>query len=171
MRRSILFPVGLVMMGSAALAACAPETAGNTSAATADAAVEEVKAREQALLENFAGKDVEQAQSFYADDATLIFPGAQPAQGRAAVEKHLRGMVSDPAFVLTIDNQQTRVAASGDLAYTRGTFSNSYTDPGSKQVMTVTGTYLTVFRKEADGSWKAIEDIATPGPMTPPKAP
>jgi len=35
-------------------------------------------------------------------------------------------------------------------------------------VRTETGSYLTVYRKAADGSWKAVEDFTTPGPAVAP---
>ena len=40
----------------------------------------------------------------------------------------------------------------------------TYTDPASKQPKTESGTYFTVYRKQADGGWKAVEDVTVPGP-------
>ena len=44
----------------------------------------------------------------------------------------------------------------------------NYTDPTTKQPKTENGSYLTVYRKAADGSWKAAEDFTTPGPAAAP---
>ena len=38
------------------------------------------------------------------------------------------------------------------------------TDPATKKPLESTGSYLTVWQKQADGSWKAVEDFITPGP-------
>jgi ketosteroid isomerase-like protein len=38
------------------------------------------------------------------------------------------------------------------------------TDKATTKPATGTGSYLTVYKKEADGSWKAVEDFITPGP-------
>ena len=38
----------------------------------------------------------------------------------------------------------------------------TYTDSKTKKVVNGQGTYVTVFKKQADGSWKAVADIATP---------
>ena len=45
------------------------------------------------------------------------------------------------------------------LAYRRGAFKITYTNPQTKQAENGAGTYLTVFRKQADGSWKVVEDF------------
>ena len=51
------------------------------------------------------------------------------------------------------------VAKSGDLGYAQGGYTMTMTDPKTKKVLTVNGKYVEVFRKQADGGWKAVEDI------------
>ena len=51
------------------------------------------------------------------------------------------------------------VSRGGDLGYTRGTYVLTATDPASKKVATEKGRFVAVFRKQADGSWKAVQDI------------
>ena len=58
-------------------------------------------------------------------------------------------------------------ASSGDMAYTRGQYLMTMTDPATKQPDTSQGYYLTVWRKQDDGEWKAVEDFITPGPPLP----
>ena len=58
------------------------------------------------------------------------------------------------------------VAKSGELASSRGHYTMTYTDPGTKKPKTESGSYLTVYRKAADGSWQAVEDFITPGAQT-----
>jgi hypothetical protein len=45
------------------------------------------------------------------------------------------------------------------------------TDPATHKPITDHGNYVTTFRKQADGSWKAAADIASSAvpPMPPPK--
>ena len=46
------------------------------------------------------------------------------------------------------------------------------TDGATKKPVTLTGSYVTIYKKQPDGSWKAVEDIATPTlPPTAPAAP
>ena len=55
------------------------------------------------------------------------------------------------------------VAKSGELAYSRGEYSMQTVDPVTKQPKNEAGTYVTVWQKQDDGSWKAIEDAVIPG--------
>jgi len=50
-----------------------------------------------------------------------------------------------------------------EYAYTRGRYTLTMTGPDSGKPETSTGHYLTVWQKQADGSWKAVEDFITPG--------
>ena len=77
-------------------------------------------------------------------------------------------MAADPALKVDFASDRIIVAASGELASSRGHYTMTYTDPATKQPKTETGSYLTVYRKAADGSWKAVEDFTTPGPATAP---
>lgn len=50
-----------------------------------------------------------------------------------------------------------RVASSGDFGYTIGVSQITRTDEqGKRQVST--GKYVTVWQKQADGSWKVVHD-------------
>jgi ketosteroid isomerase-like protein len=71
--------------------------------------------------------------------------------------------LKDSAFDLGLAPQATGVAASGDLAYARGTFTASFTNPQTRQVESIGGNYLQVFRKRGDDNWEICEDISSPG--------
>ena len=55
-------------------------------------------------------------------------------------------------------------ASSGDMAYARGKFTEKYTDKKTGKVMTASGSYITVYKKQDDGSWKAVADFASADP-------
>jgi ketosteroid isomerase-like protein len=79
----------------------------------------------------------------------------------------LQNLIIDPNLKITFAADRVQVAASGDLAYSRGHYTMQLTDKGTSKPVTSTGSYLTVYKKEADGSWKAVEDFITPGPAEP----
>src|SRR5215213_3809211 len=117
------------------------------SANTADA----VKGVEADMLAAFHAKDSAKLSEYYAPDAMLAVPG-RTVKGIDAIKKANAEDLNDPAFKLDFSNERTDVAQSGDLAYTSGSFQVTFTNSQSKKVESQTGTYLTVFRKQADGS-------------------
>ena len=135
----------------------ASPSGGGDSAAAGDA----VKKVEQDMLAAWKAKDSAKVASYYADDAVTAVPGMKPSKGHQAIAEGVAQDMKDPAFSLDFANDATDVASSGDLAYTRGTYRVGYTDPGTKKATIQTGNYVTVFRKQADGSWKAVADYAT----------
>lgn len=120
-----------------------------------------VKSAEADMLAAFHAKDSTKLTSYYASDAVLAVPG-RTVKGADAIGKANAEDLKDPAFNLDFTNDRTDVASSGDLAYTTGTFNVTYTSSKTKKVEREKGTYVTVFRKQSDGSWKAVADIATP---------
>jgi uncharacterized protein (TIGR02246 family) len=120
-------------------------------------------------------KDVEKLAAHYADNAVLMAPGMPPSSGKDAIRKTLAGMLTDPALSLKFQASRVEVSKSGDLGYTQGSYTMTVTDPNSKQVINDHGSYVTTYGKQADGSWKAVADIATsevppPAPTSPPMA-
>jgi ketosteroid isomerase-like protein len=100
----------------------------------------------------------------YEADASLAANGAELMTDSFGRGIFLEGMATDPALRVDFASDRVIVAASGDLASSRGHYTMTYTDPVTKQPKTEKGNYLTVYRKGADGSWKAVEDFTTPGP-------
>ncbi|MES2120176.1 MAG: SgcJ/EcaC family oxidoreductase [Pseudomonadota bacterium] len=112
----------------------------------------------------YAAHDAQALGGAYADDAALANPGAPLVTGRGAILKETAAFAADPNMKVVFGADRIGVAASGDLAYTRGHYALAMTDPGTKKVANSVGNYLTVWKKQDDGSWKAIEDFITPGP-------
>ena len=110
------------------------------------------------ILAAFEAKDAVKVNSYYAEDAVIATaPGRPAAKDGRAVSQAIKNDIADPNFIMSLSNEKTEV--SGDLAYRRGTFKITATNPQTKQVMHSEGTYLTLFRKQADGSWKIVEDF------------
>jgi ketosteroid isomerase-like protein len=157
-------------VGALALAGCdaankAETSAANDAAATDAAAVETaLKADETQWEKDYAARDVDKLAGHYADDAALAITGFALATDTAGRRSTIEKFVADPALTVTFASDRTGVAQSGDLAYTRGHYSTTSTDPATKQPKVENGSYLTVWRKQADGNWKAVEDFTTPGP-------
>ncbi|MEA3035922.1 MAG: hypothetical protein QOH04_1687 [Sphingomonadales bacterium] len=137
-------------------------TAGNAAASSASAA-DDVKQVERDMLAAWKAKDAAKLASYYTDDAVVATPGTPLVKGHDAIVKSVEGDLKDPAFSLDFSNEDIKVGGGGDIAYTRGTFQVSFTNPQTKKPQSMSGNYLTVFARQADGGWKAAEDFATEG--------
>lgn len=125
-----------------------------------------IKADQQKWNDQFKAKDQEGLLAHYADDAYFIAPGGPAANSSTDLRKAYAGALADHYFSVTLGSDKVDVAASGDLAYARGHFTESHQDAKSHQVVTESGSYLTVYKKQADNSWKAVEDFAAADPTT-----
>lgn len=138
---------------------------------THDADVKAISDIETQWNKDWAAKDADKIAANYADDAVIMTPGGDPMRGKDAIHNGLKQMIADPALSLTFQATKVDVAKSGDLGYSQGSYKMSMTNPVTKKVMEDHGSYVTTYHKQADGSWKAVADIATSEvpPMPPPK--
>lgn len=138
---------------------------------TRDADVKAIGDSETQWDQEYAAKDLDKVAAHYTDDAVLMTPFAEALNGKDAIRGALKEMISDPAFALTFKASKIDVAKSGDLAYTQGSYTLKVTDPATHKPITDHGSYVTTYRKQADGSWKAVTDIASTAvpPQPPPK--
>ena len=138
---------------------------------THDADVSALKDTESAWVKDAATKDVSKWVAHYTDDASVLLPNAPLLTGKTAISGALKPMLSDPNFAITFGATKVDVAKSGDLGYTQGTYSLVQTNAKTKAAETEKGKYLTVYRKQADNSWKAVEDtFMSDAPPPPPAA-
>jgi ketosteroid isomerase-like protein len=97
---------------------------------------------------------------FIAEDGAMI-RSAGTITGRAAIREDMAKAFADTAFTLTWEPDQAD--ASGMLGYTNGHYKAQFRDAkGQPQVRT--GRYLTVWKQQADGSWKVVRDIGVQDP-------
>jgi ketosteroid isomerase-like protein len=102
---------------------------------------------------------------YFAEEGAMI-RSAGTVTGRAAIRDVMAKTFADTSFTLTWEPDQAD--ASGDLAYTNGHFTARFRDAkGQAQVRT--GRYLTVWKRQPDGSWKVVRDIGVQDPPTAPQ--
>jgi uncharacterized protein (TIGR02246 family) len=146
--------MGLIIAGCSQAPAPAPDTR----------AADEKTIREGEIAWNadFAAKDADKIVGHYADAAMLMAPGQPPAQGKDAIRASLNGMLADKNLALSFTAATVEVAKGGDIAYSQGTYALTTTNPKTRRPVNEKGTYVTVYKKQAGGDWKAVEDINTP---------
>ncbi len=125
---------------------------------TRAADVQAVKDVEAAWNKDAATKDADKWASYFAEDSSGLYPGAATLNGKAAIKAAMAPFFADPNFSLTFQSTRAMASKGGDMVYSQGTYTMTTTNPKTKKPMTETGKYLTVYTKQADGSWKAIAD-------------
>ena len=109
----------------------------------------------QALAIANGSKDwMEYARAYYAEDGIMMAPNAEPAQGIEAIAALFEAMppFADLAFE-TLDIQ-----GSSHMAWARGRFTAVWMVPGMDP-MPDEGSYLEIWKRQADGSWRVAMDI------------
>lgn len=130
-----------------------------------------ITADEKKWSDEFQAKpmDLEALTAHYADDADFVAPGAKLSGGITAIRKTYSDGMTDPNFNLKFAADKVEASQAGDMATARGRFDETFTDPESQKKVKVSGDFLTVYKKQSDGSWKAVQDwaVANPGKPTP----
>jgi uncharacterized protein (TIGR02246 family) len=125
---------------------------------TRPADLQAVKDLEASWLKDVPTKDADKWASYFADDASGLYPGAEILNGKTAIKAAMAPYFADPNFSLTFETTRAMASKGGDMVYTQGTYVMTLTNPKTKKPMTDKGKFLTVYSKQADGSWKAIAD-------------
>jgi len=114
--------------------------------------------------------DAKAISALYAEPAVLLPPGAQAANGNAAIQAYFAKDKAESAkagVTFSLD-AKSDVGASGDLGWESGTYAVKAKSGATVEV----GKYLTVFKK-SDGKWLIIRDTwnadAPSVPATPAK--
>ena len=102
-------------------------------------------------------KDVERSLSFFADDASMLYPNTPIATGKEAMRALDEREFAAPRSSLSWQTSQIEVARSGDLAYSRGTYEFTMNGPDG-QPITDRGKFVVVWKK-VDGTWKVVADV------------
>ena len=103
-------------------------------------------------------KDLEKSLTFFADNAILLSPKRPGVEGKENIRKVWQQMLALPGPGLSFSPARVEVARSGDLGWEEGTYEFGTNDK-SGNATTEKGTYVTVWKKQPDGTWKVVGDI------------
>jgi ketosteroid isomerase-like protein len=96
--------------------------------------------------------------AYMAEEGTVYPYQGAPISGRENYQELIASVAASGAeTVLQWEPQFADAAASGDLGYTLGTYRSVLTNAdGDEQIRT--GSYVTIWKKQADGTWKFVFD-------------
>ncbi len=93
---------------------------------------------------------------FADSSAVLLRPDSRPVEGIASIA-HVLHRTDDSKFNLRWEPKGADISSSGDLGYTYGIYLLSSGQERQK------GTYVTIWKKNAEGQWKFVLDSGNAG--------
>lgn len=138
-----------------------PTPAAPTAAALKQADIDFARATKERGLEGW--------MAYFAEDA---YVGSNPSvQGKAALRKFYTGLFARKDLEFAWTPSSAELFPSGRMGYTSGRYTMSFTNYQGTRTEQA-GSYLTVWQKQPDGSWKVLADFGSPDkPPVPPQGP
>ena len=147
-------------MGFAALAA-ALALAGCEGKPNGAGAAVAIRNADIAFAKATAEHGVDGWVSFFADSGVQVIPGRNVV-GRAAIRELMAPSLGDTTRTLTWRPVTVEVSPGGNMGYTIGRWDR--TARVRDGIVTTHGSYVTIWRKQGDGTWKVVLDIGTSDP-------
>ena len=111
----------------------------------------------QSWSEAAISKDAKRYVEFYDNKGIVIDFNGIISQNKDTILKNLITEFLTPGYNLSWDVQNAVVAKAGDLGYTTGQWNMQWNNEKGEQIK-AHGPYLVIWKKQVDGSWKAIVD-------------
>ena len=102
-------------------------------------------------------KGVKEAFLEFADENAVLNRGGKAVKGKKDIESYFNSQTLQNVS-LQWKPEFVDVSASGDMGYTYGPFKFKATNPDSGEEVSAEGIFHTVWRKQADGTWKYVYD-------------
>ena len=128
-------------------------TAGTAMAETNEELAAQVRKAEIAFAKTMADRDHDAFASHVAGEA-LFFSGQSVLRGKTAVAAGWARFFEGEAAPFSWSPEQVEVLDSGTLALSTG----PVLDPNGERI----GTFISTWRREADGAWRVVLDKGCP---------
>lgn len=126
-------------------------------AQTVDLAAERTELINADKAWSFAAKnnDMENLWTFWTDEAKILMSADKTIEGKDQIKNFTTQARMDPNFEISWEVIGADVSVSGDMGYTYGIGKVTRTKENG-DLMTHTKPYLTVWKKQTDGTWKCV---------------
>ena len=138
----------LLLLSTLAAAQTAPKPEANSG--------EPLLAADRAFNDDTAKRRLDGWMDAFSDNAVL-FAAKPPIVGKDAIRAFYQPNFTDPDFALSWQPTRAEMFPSGDMGYTTGRYELHAKDAKGNKVVRH-GSYLTVWKKQPDGSWKVVAD-------------
>ena len=137
---------------------CAPAEEPPAQEADLEAERASLMEADRAFFEAYSTSDspLDALIAHFVDEAHVLPPDAPMARDREEARAVFAALEAMPGFSLSWS--PSVADAGGDLGYTIGTYHMEVQDPEGNP-LAIDGKYMTVWKKQPDGSWKVAVDM------------
>ena len=98
---------------------------------------------------------------WFCPDGRQVIPG-QVISGKPSIAEVMSPVFAADGYLLTWEPDMVSASAAGDMGWTSGRYENHRQAKSGTIVQT--GRYLTIWRRQSDGTWKVDLDTGVPDP-------
>ena len=120
-----------------------------------------VKTGNQEWIDGLKSGDIDQITRAYADDAVNCGATGECVRGRAEIQKQMAASIAPFGKAVSANVFSDGLIPNGDLAYEWGRATVQFKQRSSS------GRFVTIWKKQPDGSWKIIRNMGLPATSTP----
>jgi ketosteroid isomerase-like protein len=102
--------------------------------------------------------------NYVAEEGVILRNNSYPVKGEKAVESRFTHKI-DSTFTMNWEPMFEKISGNGDLGYTYGV----HTETNKLTGEITRGTYVTIWQKQTDGTWKFVLESGTRGLMENPQ--
>jgi len=98
--------------------------------------------------------------ALFTDDAVMLSQGGRVFKGRQEILERQKAAMQSVTRPVKVSVITVKIWLDGDAAYETGKYKYEYTKKGKP--VTEEGRYVTMWKRQGDGSWKLSMDMAVP---------
>ena len=149
------------MLSKITMLALVPMAVLAATAVSAQTVADELRAAEDEWQRLFEAGDAEGLAALYAEDGMRLPPDGSRTVGRDAIRVALEGDIG-AGLELELETTDVGHDDDGELGWVVGDQTVRF--PVDGEMMTGTGNYIIVYRKEDDGAWRIVIDTWNDAP-------
>ena len=104
-----------------------------------------------------AAGDLERALSYWTDDAVVLPPDQPAVVGKAAIRNFVMSAFAIPGFSISWQPERAVLSIHGDMGCLIERNETTFNDEAGT-LQTQRGKAVTIWQRQADGSWKCVVD-------------
>lgn len=109
----------------------------------------------------FAKSDAGALADLYDESGSRLSPKGVVVRGRPAIAESVAGFMKSVTGPIKVNIETQDLWLIDDLVYETGTYTYTFTPPGKSETQTG-GHYVTIWKRQSDGSWRIFVDMGVP---------